>query len=121
MITKKTAINALLDALPNKSELEIYAPNIPYKKPPKIVSEERNETYVPEMIIKSKSFTHVISVETDKPSEIDDEYLDKARLFAEYAEDNNGKLYIVARSSFISKVKPELKEESRNIDYLTIK
>jgi hypothetical protein len=120
MITKNNIINTIIDSFSSEPGLDIYAQNLPHKQPPKLISEKTSKAYVPEIVIRSKNYTHIISVETDQPSMIDDSYIDKAKFLSEYAEQKNGTLYIVAKGSFISKIKPELETEENNINYLVI-
>jgi hypothetical protein len=120
MITTPKVIEAIIQSLPNKSELDIYALNIPNMRPRKLVSQKTNESFTPDMVIKSKDLTHVFSIEIEKSKNLNDSFLQKARLFSLYAQEHNGKLYIVGSSRFISLVKPELRFKYDNVDFLTI-
>jgi len=120
MATTPQIVEAIIQSLPNKSQLDIYAPEIPNMRPPKITSLKTEESYTPDMVIKSKSLMHIFSIETDLPITLSDSFLKKVRLFSIHAEKHDGRLYIVAKSNFISKTKVTLKDKCSNIDYLTI-
>jgi hypothetical protein len=120
MISTPQVIEAIIQSLSNKPELDIYAENIPSMLPPKIFSQKTDESYTPEMIIKSKNLLHIFSIEIKPSKTLSDSYLQKVRLFSLHAQKNDGKLYIVAKGNFISQAKVKLKDKYDNIDYLTI-
>jgi hypothetical protein len=120
MTTTPQVIDAIIESLPNNSGLDIYAQNIPNMQPPKLTSEKTEQSFTPEMLIKTKDFTHIFSIETKESKSLTDSYLDKIRLFYLHTKESNGKLYIVAKSDFLSKAKVELKKEYDDIDYLKI-
>jgi hypothetical protein len=120
MATTPQIVEAIIQSLPNKSQLDIYATEIPNMRPPKITSLKTKQSYTPDMVIKSKDLMHIFSIETNAPVVLSDSFLKKVQLFSIHAEKHAGRLYIVAKSNFISKVKVTLKNKYRNIDYLTI-
>ena len=120
MTTTPQIIDAIIESLPNNSALDIYAQNIPNMQPPELTSEKTEQSFTPEILIKTKEFTHIFSIETKESKTLTDSYLEKIKLFYLHAEESNGKLFIVAKSDFISKAKVELEKEYDSIDYLEI-
>ena len=120
MISTPKVIEAIIQSLPNKLDLDIYAENIPDMLPPKISSHKTDESFTPELLICSKDLTHVFSIETEPRTTLTDSFLLKVKLFSKHAQKNAGKLYIVAKSNFISKARIKLKNQYDNIGYLII-
>ena len=120
MILISKIIATIIQSLPNKSDLDIYALDIPNMLPPKIISRENDEAYTPDMLVKSKDIEHVFHIDTDEVGSLSDSFLQKARLFPLYANDHSGKLYIAGGRKLIVLAKPKLKGKYENIDFLTI-
>jgi len=119
MILTSKIIAPIIQSLPNKSDLDIYALDIHNMLPPKIISRENDEAYTPDMLVKSKDIEHVFHIDTDEVGRLSDSFLQKAR-FPLYANDHSGKLYIAGGRRLIVLAKPKLKGKYENIDFLTI-
>ena len=120
MISTPKVIATIIQSLPNKSDLDIYARDIPNMLPPKITSRETDESYIPDMLVKSKKIVHVFSIDTGEAGSLGDSFFQKIRLFSMYASEHNGKLYIAGGRKFIARVKPKLRGKYENVDFLTI-
>jgi hypothetical protein len=120
MISTPKVIEAIIQSLPNKSGLDIYAQHIPDMIPSKITSSNTNQSFTPEMVVKSKDLMHVFSIEIKPAKTLSDSYLQKVKSFSLHAQKHDGKLYIVAKGNFIRQAKVQLADKYDNIDYLTI-
>lgn len=120
MILISKIIATIIQSLPNKSDLDIYALDIPNMLPPKIISRKNDEANTPDMLVKSKDTKRVFSLNTDEYGSLNDSFLRKARLFSLNASEHIGMLYIAGGRKFIALAKPKLKGKYENIDFLTI-
>ena len=81
MISTPKVIATIIQSLPNKSDLDIYARDIPNMLPPKITSRETDESYTPDMLVKSKKIVYVFSIDTGEAGSLGDSFFQKIQAF----------------------------------------
>ena len=99
--------------LREKSHKDIKAATPEFALPKKVVRESTGEGFIPEVTAIKDDNLRLFAVET-KETLFKPETLQRWRLFAEYAKQNNAIFYVVFPAGFVSQVKQKI--EASNIE-----